>query len=54
MVKGQLHGMHSGGGSPFSKLNCAEINDIASVPLGLTRVQQPVRSEWHIQDGGQL
>ena len=22
MVKGQLHGMHSGGGSPFSKKSC--------------------------------
>ena len=32
----------------------AEINDIASFRLGLTRVQQPVRSEWNIQDGGKL
>ena len=22
--------------------------------MGLTQVQQPVRSEWHIEDGGQL
>ena len=29
-------------------------NEIASFQLGLTRVQQTVRSEWHIPDGGQL
>ena len=34
--------------------NYAEIDEIASFRLGLTRFQQPVRSEWHIQDGGQL
>ena len=32
----------------------SEIEEIASFRLGLTRVQQQVRSEWHIQDGGQL
>ena len=31
----------------------AEIDEIASFRLGLTRVQ-PVRSKWHIQDGSQL
>ena len=27
---------------------------VTSFRLGLTQVQQPVWSEWHIQDGGQL
>ena len=34
--------------------NCVEIDKIVSFRLGFTRVQQPVRSEWHIHDGGQL
>ena len=34
--------------------NCVEIDEIASVRLGLTRVQQSVRSEWRIQDESQL
>ena len=34
--------------------NCAEICEIASFRLGLTRVQQSVRSEWRSQDGSQL
>ena len=38
----------------FLAYECAKIAEIASFRLGLTRVQEPVRSEWHIEDGGQL
>ena len=35
-------------------IELAEIDQIAFFRLGLTRVHQSVRSEWSIQDGGQL
>ena len=38
MVKGQLHGMHSGGGSPFSKNSCVR----QELSLEDTAVDSPV------------
>ena len=39
---------------PFLAYDCIEIDKIASFQLGVYQVQQPVRSVWHIQDGGTI
>ena len=48
MVKGQLHGIHSGGGSPFSKTG---MSDSTPVKNGLIPVGAQMMSAWLVNDG---
>ena len=53
MVKGQLHGMHSGGGSPFSKNSCVRrgMSDWTPVKNGLIPAGAQMISGWVVNDG---
>ena len=49
MVKGQLHGTHSGGGSPFSKNS--GMYDSTPVKNGLIPAGAKMMSAWLVNDG---
>ena len=51
MVRGQLHGMHSGGGSSFSKNSCVRQECPIRHLLKLIPAGAQMMSAWLVNDG---
>ena len=51
MVKGNLHGMHSGGGSPLEKTRQTRMSDSRPVKNRLIPAGAQMMSAWLVHDG---